>query len=174
MQSSNLSISQSGKFPDSCKIAKLKPLYKKGSLSEASNYRSISLWPFISKVIEKIIHDQTSAFLSSRNLLYNCQSGFCKNHSTDFCLYFWNDKNLKSFDQDLITGIILIDLPKAYDTINHDILLKKLYAIGFSKLSVNWIWSYLINITFLVNLGNAFSQPACVSSGVPQGLFLVL
>ena len=164
----------SGKFPDSCKIAKLKPLYKKGSLTEASNYRSISLWPFISKVIEKIIHDQTSAFLSSRNLLYNCQSGFCKNHSTDFCLYFWNDKNLMSFDQGLIIGIILIDLPKAFDTIHHDILLKKLYAIGFSKLLVNWIWSYLVNIALLVNLGKAFSQPACVSSGVPQGLFLVL
>ena len=58
----NLSIT-SGKFPDSCKLAKLKPVYKKGSLTEASNYRPISLLPLISKVIEKIIHDQTSAFL---------------------------------------------------------------------------------------------------------------
>ena len=70
----NLSIT-SGKFPDSCKIAKLKPIYKKGSLTEASNYRPISLLPLISKVIEKVIHDQTSAFLNSRNLLYNYQSG---------------------------------------------------------------------------------------------------
>ena len=68
--------------------------------------------------------------------------------------------------------MILIDLQKTFDTIDHDILLQKLYAIGFSKHLVNWFRSYLINRTFLVNLGNAFSQPACVSSGVPQGSIL--
>ena len=92
----------------------------------------------ISKVIEKVIHDHTSAFLNSRNLLYNYQSGFCKNHSTDFCVSFLNDKILKGFDQGLRTGIILIDLQKAFYTIDHDVLLQKLYAIGFSKHSVNW------------------------------------
>ena len=89
--------------------------------------------------------------------------------------HFLNDKILKGFDQGLITGMILIDLQKAFDTIDHDILLQKLYAIGFSKHSVNWFRSYLINRTFLVNLGNAFSQPACVSSGAPQGpLFFLI
>ena len=99
---------------------------------------------------------------------------FTKNHSTDFCLSFLNDKILKGFGQGLITGMILTDLQKAFDTIDHDIncMLQKLYAIGFSKHSVNWFRSYLINRTFLVNLGNAFSQPACVSSGVPQGSIL--
>ena len=91
----------------------------------------------ISKVIEKVIHDQTSAFRNSRNLLYNYHSGFCKNHSTDFCLSFLNDKILKGFDRGLITGMILIDLQKAFDTIDHDIPLQELYAIGFSKHSVN-------------------------------------
>ena len=71
----NLSIT-SGKFPGSCKIAKLKPIYKNDSLTEASNYKPTSLLPLISKVIEKVIHGQTSAFLNSRNLLYNYQSGF--------------------------------------------------------------------------------------------------
>ena len=132
----NLSIT-SGKFPDSCKIAKLKPIYKKGSLTEASNYRPISLLPLISKVIEKVIHDQTSTFLNSRNLLYNYQSGFRKNHSTDYCLSFLADKILKGFGKGLTTGMILIDLQKAFGTIDHDILLQKLYAIGFSKHSIN-------------------------------------
>ena len=153
-------------------ICKLKPIYKKGSLTEASNYRSISLLPLISKVIEKVIRDQASAFFNSTNLLCNYQSGFRKNHSTDFCLSFLNDKILKGFDQGLITGMILIDLQKAFDTIDHDILLQKLYAIGFSKHSVNWFRSYLTNRIFLVNLGNVFSQQACVSSGVPQGSIL--
>ena len=126
-------------------------------MTEASNHRPISLLLLISKVIEKVIHDQTSTFLNSRNLLYNYQSGFRKNHSTDFCLSFLNDKILKGFDQGLITGMILIDLQKAFNTINHDILPQYLYV--FSKHSVNWFRSYLINKTFLVNLGNAFSQP---------------
>ena len=71
-----------------------------------------------------------------------------------------------------MTGITFIGLQKAFDTINRDILLQKLCVISFSKHSVNWFRSYLINRTFLVNLGNAFSQPANVSSGVPQGSIL--
>ena len=106
---------------------------------------------------QESIHDQTSAFLNSRNLLYNYQSGFCKNHSTNFCLSFLNDEILKVFDQGLITDMILIDLQKAFDTMDHDILLEKLYATGFSKHLVDWFRSYLINRSFLVNLGNAFS-----------------
>ena len=118
----NLSIT-SGKLPDSCKIAKIKAIYKKGSLTEACNYKSISLLLLISKVIKNIIHDQSSIFLNSRNFLYNYQFGFRKNHSTNFCLSFLNDKILKSFDQGLITGMILIDLQKTFGTIHHDILL---------------------------------------------------
>ena len=71
-----------------------------------------------------------------------------------------------------MTGMIRIDLQKAFDTIDHDVLLQKLYAIGFSKHAVNWFQSYLSNRSFLVNLGNNFSQPASVSCGVPQGSIL--
>ena len=158
----NLSITP-GKFPNSCKLAKLKARYKKGSLTEASNYRPISLLPLIWKVIEPVIHDQTSAFL---NFIQNLQ-----NHSANFCFSFLNENIPKRFDQVSITGMILIDLQKAFDTIEHDILLQKLYATGFSKHSVNWFRSDLINRTFLVNLGNVFSQPAC---GVPQESILAL
>ena len=73
----NISINYE-KFPDFCKVAKLKPLYKKGSLTQPCNYRPISLFPLISKVIEKVIHDQTSTFLNSKNLLYTDQSDFRK------------------------------------------------------------------------------------------------
>ena len=132
----NLSIN-SEKFPDLCKVAKLKPFYKKGSLIQPCNYRPISFLPWISKVIEKVIPDQTVTFLNSKNLLYTHQSGFWKKHSTDFCLSYLNDKILKGFDKGLMTGMILIDLQKAFDTIDHDVLLQKLYAIGFSKHTVN-------------------------------------
>ena len=126
----NLSIT-SGKLPDSCKIAKVKAIYKKGSLTEACSYKSISLLLLISKVIKNIIHDQSSVFLNSRNLLYNYQSDFCKNHSTNFCLSFLNDKILNSFEQGLITGMILIDLQKTFGTIHHDILLQKIVCHWF-------------------------------------------
>ena len=94
------------------KIAKLKPVYKKGSSTEAFNSRPISLLPLISEVIEKDIHDQASAFLNSRNLLYKYQSSFHKNHSADFCRSFLNDQIPKGFNQVLITGMILINHKK--------------------------------------------------------------
>ena len=167
----NLSIN-SEKFPDSCKVAKLRPLYKKGSLTQPCNYRPISLLPLISKVIEKVIHDQTSTFLNSKQLLYTYQSGFRKKHSTDFCLSYLNAKILKGFDKDLMTGMILIDLQKAFDTIDHDVLLQSFYALGFSKHTINWFQSHLSKRLFLVNLGNIFSQPAPVSRGIPQDSIL--
>ena len=116
-----------------------------------------SLLPLISKVIEKGMYDQTSTFLNLNNFLYPYQSGFRKKHFTDFCL------------SGMMTGMILIDLQKAFHTVDHDVFLQKLYAIGFSKHTVNWFQSYLFNRSFLVSLGNNFSQPACVSCGVPQG-----
>ena len=141
---------------------------------KASNYRPIPLLPLIPKVIEKVVHIQTSTFLNSRNILHNYQSGLCKNYSMDYCPSFLNDKMLKVFDEDLVTDMIFIDLHNAFDTIDHDILLQTFYAIDFFKHSVNWFRSYLINRTFLANLGNAFSQPACVPSGVMQRSILGL
>ena len=145
-----------GSFPDSCKIAKLKPLFKKGSKTNPLSYMPISLLPLISKIIEKLIHEQTSSFLSNNEILYNYQS-------------FLHDKVLKSFDKGLMTGMILIDLQKAFDTIDHDILLKKLSAIGFSNHSIGWFKSYLSNRLFRVNLGNCYSDPSNITCGIPQG-----
>ena len=102
---------------------KLKPLYKKGPKIDPKNYRPISLLPRVSKIIEKIIHDQTMEYLTDNKILYRYQSGFRKNHSTDTCLSYLTDKILTGFDSGLLTGMILIDLQKAFDTINHDILL---------------------------------------------------
>ena len=87
----NLSISLS-LFPDDCKIAKLKPLYKKEAKTKPKNYRPISLLPLLSKIIERIIHNQTQEFLDKNNILYKYQSGFRKHHSTDTCLSYLTDK----------------------------------------------------------------------------------
>ena len=88
------------------------------------------------------------------------------------CLSYLNDKFLKGFDNGLMPGIILIDFQKAFSTIDHDVLLKKLYAIGFLKHTVNWFQFYLSSRSSLVNMGNNFCQPASISCIVPQGSIL--
>ena len=80
----------------------------------------------ILKIIERVIHDQINAFLLDEDILYNYQSSFRGNHSTNLCLPFLTDKILKGFDEGLLTGMILIDLQKAFDTIDHEILLQNL------------------------------------------------
>ena len=158
-----------GSFPDSCKIAKLKPLFKKGSKTNPSNYRPISLLPLIFKIIEKFIHEQTSSFLSNNELSYNYQSGFRKNHSIDSCLTLLHDKVLNGFDKGLMNSMILVDLQKAFD---HDIPLKKLSAIGFSNHTIGWFKSYLSNRLFRVNLENCYSDLSNITYGVTQGSIL--
>ena len=167
----NLSIKLST-FPQNFKIAKLKPLYKKGSKTEPKNYRPISLLPLLSKIIEKIIHDQTKTFLDKHNILYKYQSGFRTNFSTNTCLAYLNDKISTGFDNGLYTGMILIDLQKAFDTINHSILLEKMNAIGFSKEVILWFKSYLEDRTFQVAVGNIISTAGNINCGVPQGSIL--
>ena len=130
------------------------------------------LLPLISKIMEKLIHEQTSSFLSNNEISYNYQPRFWKNHSTGSCLTFLHDKILKGFDKSLMTGTMLIDLQKAFDTIDHDILLKRLSAIGFSNHTIGWFKSYLSNRLFRVNLGNCYSDPSNITGGVPQGSIL--
>ena len=117
----NLSIKYSI-FLTGCKIAKLKPLFKKGSKEDPKNYRSTFLLPLISKINEKVIHDQTQRFPDKNDIIYRYLSRFRKFFYTDSCLSYLNNKIATGFESGLYTGIILIDLQKAFDTVNHDIL----------------------------------------------------
>ena len=105
----NVSISH-GVFPNACKDAKLKLIFKKGKKVDPSNYRPILLLLLFSKIIEKVAYDQTNEFLSDKKILYNYQSGFTTNHSTNLHLSFLTDKILKGFDEGLLPGMILIGL----------------------------------------------------------------
>ena len=167
----NLSIKFSI-FPIKCQIVKLKPLFKKGSTTLPKNYRPISLRPIISKIIEKVIHDQTQTFLNENKIFLKFQSGFRQNYSTDLCLSYLSNKITTGFESGLHTGMILIDLQKAFDTINHDILINKMEFLDFSKDVISWFKSYLSNRKIIVNLKNSFSEPGHLSCGVPQGSIL--
>ena len=127
--------------------------------------------PSISKIIERVIYDQPNAFLSDEDILYNYQSGFRGNHSTNLCLSFLTDKILKGFDEGLLTGMILIDLQKAFDTIDYEILLQKLKAIKFSESTLKWFESYLSESIFLVNIEKKLSGFERFHAGYHRGLF---
>ena len=138
----NLSIKQS-LFPDQCKIAKLKPLFKKGSKSDPTNYRPISLLPAVSKIIEKTIQIQTQENLDKNDLLYKYQSGFRANFSTDSCLAQLTDFMLRRVDKGFHTEMVLVDLQKAFDTLDYTVLLQKTECMGFKESFIKCFRLYL-------------------------------
>ena len=113
-----------------------------------------------------------TVILTDNNILYCYQSGFRKLHSTDTCLSYLNNKILKGIDCGLMTGLILIDLQKAFDTIDHEILLEKMVHLQLSTQSILWFKSYKTNRTFLVNVETSFSKPGKLECGVPQSSIL--
>ena len=137
-----------------------------------SNYRPISLLPLISKIFEKIVHDQMIDYIAQYNIVYKYQSNFKTKRSTDLCLSYLNDKILKSFDNGPFTGMILINLQKAFDTMDHNILLEKLKTIGFRGDTVNGFHSYLTDRAFLVSIENKYSNISKIPCGIPQGSIL--
>ena len=132
------------------------PFFKKGSKTDPKNYRPISLFPLLSKLIEKAIHIQTQEYLDKYDLLYKFQLGFGKKFSTDSCLVQLSDFIINGMDKGLDTGMILIDLQKAFDTLDHNNLLEKMECLGFKKLVIKWFKSYLSNRKFFVLLEGIF------------------
>ena len=153
-------------MPDSGKLAKLKLLFKQGSRMDPSNYKPILLLPLVSKILEKIVHDQAIDYLSQFYILSKYQRGFWTIHSTDLRLSYLNDNILKGCDNRLLTEMILVDLQKAFDTTGDNIIIEKLKAILFCGHSVNSFHSYLTNRKFLVIIENEYSSISKI--GVPQ------
>ena len=113
--------------------------------------------------------EQSMEFLDKHNILCKFQSGFQKNYSTNFCLSYLTNKISKGFDSGLLTGVILIDLQKAFVTTDHNILLLKMPLLGFSHEVINWYRSYLSSRKLHVNVHDKFSTSADLQCRVPQG-----
>ena len=107
--------------------------------------------------------------LSKNKLMYRFQSGFRKNYSTDTCLGHLTDKITIEFEKGLFTGMILIDLQKAFDTIDHQIFLKKMKYLGFSKNTITWFKSYLCERKFKMSINTSYSSTSNLLRGVRQG-----
>ncbi len=138
----NLSI-RTQTFPDIWKSAQITPLHKSGSTSQPDNYRPISVLPIFSKLLERSIHNQLYSCLTVSGALSDQQSGFRKGHSTTTCLAEFLDVVYNNMDKGKYTGVLFLDLRKAFDTVDHEILLFKLESVGLGISFVNYIENYL-------------------------------
>ena len=127
--------------------------------------------PLIAKVIEKPIYDQTQDYLQRNELLYSYQSGFRANCSTDTRLSRLTDMILNGAESRQTTVMILINLQKAFYTLNHKIVLDKMKCIGFSDKTITWVHSYPTNRFIFVSVGIVFSESGIIHCEVPKDLY---
>jgi hypothetical protein len=167
----NLSIN-SGTFIDKWKMARVTPIHKGGSKSDLNNYRPISILPLVSKVFEKIVFKQLYNYIMTNQLLLKDQFGFRPGHSTATCLISQINEWLQNIDNGQVNGIIQVDLRKAFDTVNHEILATKLSALGIHGLALNFFKSYLNNRVQKCQVNNILTSATMLTHGVPQGSVL--
>ena len=167
----NLCI-QNDIFPDELKIAKVIPLPKSKELEDPNNYRPISLLSIVSKPIEKHIHSHLLNYLDKYQLLHPLQSGYRPKHSCLTALSHMTSKWLTHINESRMTGALFLDLRKAFDLINHDILLEKLNLYLKCTKSVSFLYSYLQNRQQCVYAHGEFSTKGHLKHGVPQGSVL--
>ena len=154
-------------FPVPLKKADITPVHKKGDTSIKENYRPVSILPSISKIFERKMHDQISLYIDKHLSNYLC--GFRKGYSTQYCLIAMLEKWKKAMDSNKNAGALLTDLSKAFDCLNHELLIAKLEAYGFDHLALAYIFSYLSCRKQRTKLNNYFSNWSDITSGIPQG-----
>ena len=167
----NLSYSQ-GVYINCFKTARVVQIFKKGDPESIANYRPISLLPCFSKILEKIIYSRICNFLEKNNFFYPYQFGFREKHSIESAATYLVSKVTHAIECNEATMGIFIDLSKAFDTINHDILLSKLYYYGIRGNAHKWFQSYLTNRKQYAEFHNQSSISCNMKHGVPQGTIL--
>ena len=170
----NVSLT-TGVFPEKLKLAKVTPIFKNGDTAEFGNYRPISVLSCISKILEKLVFNRTVKFLDKYNLLSDNQYGFRSDYSTSMALLDFADKIVKGFEDNAYSIGIFLDLSKAFDTIKHDILLKKLSFYGIRGIAYSWFESYLTNRKHIFYITHhSFYKSSLINYSVvsPRPLFL--
>ena len=174
----NSSIAE-GCFPSSLKQARVIPIFKSGCRRDVSNYRPISTLPVLSKIFERLMCSRLKQFLSQNNILVNHQFGFKSGSNTGDAVLEFLDRVYNLLDEGQMLMPVYLDFSKAFDTVNHQILLQKLNHYGIRGIINNWFESYLSSRTQYVSINEENSNIMSVSMGVPQGsvigpvLFLV-
>lgn len=159
-------------FPDILKEACIIPIFKGGDKADPNNYRPISILPTISKLFERHVAKQLQQYFDKTNIIHDKQSGFRQKHSCQTALIDLIDTWLKDVDSGKYVGTIFLDLRKAFDLVDHEILLHKLFLYHFTPKTVDFFRSYLTNRSQVIRDGITFSNKLIVTSGVPQGSIL--
>ena len=167
----SLSLHQ-GIFPENLKIAKVSPICRKDEEFLLTNYRPISVLPCFSKLLERIMHNRLFKYLSENSILYEKQFGFQTSHSTQHAILILVNQLYQSFDENKFTLGIFIDLGKAFDTVDHKILTKKLELYGIKGCNLGWFESYLSNRKQFIAYGDKQRNIETITCGVPQGSIL--
>ena len=157
-------------FPDIFKRADICPVYKKGDITDKENYQPISTLSNLSKVFERLLYNQIEKYME--NKLSKLLTGFRKNHSTQHALLKTMEMWKEHLNKGNKIGAIFMDLSKAFDTLDHNLLLAKLEAYGFDLNSLNFIKDYLTNRLQRCKTGSSFSNWGRIKTGVPQGSIL--
>ena len=167
----NLSF-ETGIFPDTLKLASIIPVFKKGYSLQCNNYRPISLTSNISKIMEKLVHQRLDLFLESNKVLYDEQFGFRNKHSATHALIEITEKIRETLDKKQFACGIFIDLQKAFDVVNHNILLNKLNYYGVRGISNMWFETFLKERYQYTTNKEHSSEKLMFTHGVPQGSVL--
>ncbi|KAI5751055.1 hypothetical protein M8J77_003777 [Diaphorina citri] len=158
---------QSGEFPDRWKVALIKPIYKSGSKNSIKNYRPVSIISIIPKLFEKLVYDRINVILNP--LIIDKQFGFMKQRSTVTNLTSFHHFVTNALHTGCQVDCVYTDFSRAFDRVNHNMLISKLFALGVSGYLLKWIHSFLSGRVQIVKVGNALSEPINVSSGCIQG-----
>jgi len=167
----NLSFSM-GVFPNELKVAKITPIFKKDDAMVFGNYRPVSVLSVLSKVMERLMYNRLIDYLNTHKILYRNQFGFRKGYSTQLALILLVDKISQAIDKGEYCIGLFLDLSKAFDTIDHNILINKLYHYGIRGTSLEWFKSYLTDRKQYVTFNGENSERSQIKCGVPQGSIL--
>jgi hypothetical protein len=167
----NLSFSQ-GLFPQLLKSAIVTPIHKSGSKLDPGNYRPISILTLFSKLLEKLFYNRLISFVNNHNILHPLQFGFRADYSTSTAIAHVLSSLITKINNKKHTVLALFDLKKAFDLVNHKLLLTKLMHYGIRGIPQQWLTSYLFGRFQKTKVGNISSNSKPISAGVPQGSIL--
>ena len=167
----NLSL-KTGSIPFLWKVANVTPVHKKGDKQNPDNYRPISVIPALGKILEKVVYSRLMHYLDEHNILNPFQSGFRPNHSTEDVLLKTVEDWRLSVDRGNAVAAVFIDFSKAFDSISHPLLVKKLQSIGVADIALTWFHDFLTNRQQRVVIDGHASSWLTIQKGVPQGSLL--
>ena len=161
-----------GHIPEELKMSLISPVYKADDKTKFTNYRPISVLPCFSKILEKLMNKRLMQYLDKNKILYAHQYGFRNKRSTTLAIIELVEKINRAIDNGEFTVGIFLDLSKAFDTVNHKILIDKLQHYGIRGICLKWFENYLQNRKQIVKYGDTKSKEMVMKCGVPQGSVL--